>query len=82
MMRVAHHQYSIAAFMGGSGQMNRAFRMEKGRARFFHEGAPRIGKVDDPAFLTDKKAHLVLVFQFVNLFAQGRLADAGCGPLA
>ena len=55
--------------------MNRAFRVEKRGACFFHEGAPRIGEVDDPAFLTDKKAHLVLVFQFINLFAQGGLAD-------
>jgi hypothetical protein len=73
---VPHHQDGVAAFVGGTGQMDRTFRMEKGRARFFHEDAPRIGEVNDPAFLADKKPHLTLVFQFVNLFAERGLADA------
>jgi hypothetical protein len=76
VVRVPHHQDGVAAFVSGTGQVDRTFRMEKGRARFFHEGAPRIGEVDDPTFLPDKKAYLVLVFQFVNLFAESRLADA------
>jgi hypothetical protein len=73
---VSHHQDGVAAFVSGTSQVNRTFRMEKGRACFFHEGAPCIGEVDDPAFLTDKKPHLTLVFQFVNLFAERGLADA------
>jgi hypothetical protein len=56
--------------------VNRAFRVEERGACFFHESAPCIGEVDDPTFLTDKKAHLVLVFQFVSLFAERGLADA------
>ena len=73
---VPHHQDGVAAFMGGTGQVDRAFRVEEGGACFFHEGAPCIGEVNDPAFLTDKKAYLALVFQFVNLFAERGLADA------
>ena len=73
---VPHHQDGVAAFVRGTGQMDRTFRMEKGRARFFHEGASRIGEVNDPTFFTDKKAYLILVFEFVDLFAESRLADA------
>ena len=62
--------------MGGTGKVDRAFRMEKGGARFFHEGAPRIGEVNDAALLPDKKAYLILVFEFVDLFAERGLANA------
>jgi hypothetical protein len=62
--------------VGGTRQVDRALRMEERGTSFFHEGAPCIGEVDDPAFLADKKAHLVLVFQFVDLFAERGLADA------
>ncbi len=73
---VPYHQDGVAAFMSGTGQVDRAFRMEEGGTCFFHEGAPCIGEVNDPTFLTDKKANLALVFQFVNLFAKRGLADA------
>lgn len=50
MMGVSHHQDGVAAFVGGTGQVNRAFRVEERGACFFHEGAARIGEVDDPAW--------------------------------
>jgi hypothetical protein len=73
---VSHHQDGVATFVRRTGQVNRSFRMEQGGTCFFNERAPCVGEVDDPAFLTDKQPYLALVFEFVNLFAKRRLADA------
>ena len=38
---VPHHQDGVAAFVGGTSQVNRTFRVEEGGTCFFNEGAPR-----------------------------------------
>jgi len=54
-----------------------------GGTGFFDEGTTGISEVDDPSFFTHKKAHLVVVFEFVDLLAEGRLPNAqGYEPVA